>query len=117
MDLEKMKKVSEIFQLCIEINDFENRQRSITGSKPTVFLNFSGHVAALDIQVFEGGWEEQKEGNKKFCIYLDNYFKNLTGFAEEAIKQEHEIKAELDSCIQYLKYIKEGSCERLQQVI
>lgn len=117
MDLEKMKKVSEIFQLCIEINDFENRQKSITGRKPTVFFDFSGHVAGLHIRVFKTGWEEEKEKTREFQIYLYNFFRESEGFEKEAAEYEIQIKTELDDCIQYLKRIKEGRHEHLQQVI
>ncbi len=116
-EVEKMKKVNEIFQLCMEINGFEDRQRSITGSKPTVFFDFSGHVAGLDIRVFETGWEKEKEQERAFQIYLYNFFQESEGFEEEAVKYEEQIKTELDNCIQYLKRVKEGKYEYLQQVI
>ena len=117
MEQEKMKKVNEIFHLCIESNAFENRQKTMTGSKPTIFFNFLGHVAGLEIEIFQTGWVKNEKADKKFCIYLDNYFRRLHDFEEIAEEHEMEIKAELDDCIQYLKWVKEGSYEHLQQVI
>lgn len=117
VEQEKVKKVNEIFQLCMEINAFEHRQRSITGNKPTVFFNFLGHIASLEVEIFETGWIKNEKANKKFCIYLDNYFKQISGFEEAEEDEEIQIKAELDNCIQYLKWVKEEKYEHLQQVI
>ena len=105
MDYKKMEKVNEIIQLCLEINGFEKRQIEITGNKPAVFFDFSGHTAGLYVRVFETGWEAEKDADKIFYIYLDDSFEDL------------EIDS-LDSCIQYLKSLREGvNNEYLQQAV
>ena len=51
MELVKMKKVDEIFQLCFEINGLEERKRELTDNKPTVFFEFFRNVAGLLIDI------------------------------------------------------------------
>ncbi len=110
MELEKMKKVNEILQLCFEINGLEARKQSITGEKPTMFFEFSGHVALLKIQIYKTGWyayEKMKKYAKpdiQLEIYLSDPYEKIKEYMEE--------------CIAYLKELKEVSqYECLQQVI
>lgn len=104
MELVKMKKVNEIFQLCFEINGLEERKRKLTDNKPTVFFEFFGNVAELLIDIHETGWEPEGKVDKKFHFYLDEPFEKM--------------KQDMESCIQYLKSLKEGvNNEHLQQVV
>ena len=104
MDLEKMQKVNEILQLCFEINRFESRQQRLTEKKPTVFIHFCGHIAELEISVFQTGWYAYATKDIKFKFYLDEPF--------------DEIKHHMEKCIAYLNELKvRGNDERLQQVV
>lgn len=49
------EKVLKIMQLALEINDTPTKQET-TGDKPTVFVDFSGHVCTLSVQIHSHGW-------------------------------------------------------------
>lgn len=56
--VEKMrrKKVHEILEMVLEINSTHPRQRKYTGTLPTAFFEFSGHVSRLYITIYKDGW-------------------------------------------------------------
>ncbi len=104
MELEKMKKVNEILQLCFEINGFEKREREKTGNKPTIFVDFSGHTAVLEIEIYQTGWYAKAEEDVRLSFRLNRPF--------------YDIKEYMEECIAYLKELKEVSQhEYLQQAI
>jgi hypothetical protein len=56
--VEKMrrKKVHEILEMVLEINTTHPRQREYTGTLPTAFFEFSGHVSRLYVYIDKDGW-------------------------------------------------------------
>lgn len=48
--------VKQIFHLALAINPNVTNQDT-TGKKPTVFVKFSGHVAAVDVYIYLNGWD------------------------------------------------------------
>ena len=99
-----MKKVNEILQLCFEINGFEEREREKTGNKPTIFVEFMGHTAVLEIQIHQTGWYAYATEDIRLKLHLDKPFNDIKEYMEE--------------CIAYLKELKEVSQhEYLQQAI
>lgn len=56
--IEKMrrKKIHEALEIVLEINTTQKREQDITGCKPTAFFSFSGHVADVDVSVYQNGW-------------------------------------------------------------
>ena len=58
---EKMrrKKVHEILEMVLEINGTYPRQREYSGSLPTAFFEFSGHVSRVYVQVIRDGWNDR----------------------------------------------------------
>jgi hypothetical protein len=70
------KIVKQIFNLALAINANETTQ-STTGNKPTVFVNFYGHVAVVDISIHRNGWGalDDESHITRYNIYLgDDYF-------------------------------------------
>lgn len=59
--VEKMrrKKVHEILEMVLEINSTYPRQREYSGSLPTAFFEFSGHVSRVYVQVIRDGWNDR----------------------------------------------------------
>ena len=59
--VEKMrrKKVHEILEMVLEINGTYPRQREYSGSLPTAFFEFSGHVSRVYVQVIRDGWNDR----------------------------------------------------------
>ena len=76
--------VKQIFNLALAINPNDTIQDK-TGGKPTVFVNFSGHVAGVDVRIYLNGWslspdvESEKIiytiwlGDEQFTILTDDY--------------------------------------------
>jgi len=65
------KQLHQLLDAVLDVNGFEDRQREITGDKPTVFANFFGHVAHLEVLVFETGWEKGTEIDQVNDIYIN----------------------------------------------
>lgn len=55
-------------------------QQEDTGSKPTFFLYFSGHTAALYVNIYANGWEQGGK-SEDFDIYLSE--RDYSGTATE----------------------------------
>ena len=77
--------VKQIFNLALAINPNDTIQDK-TGGKPTVFVNFSGHVAGVDVRIYRNGWaldivgvdDEMTTytiwlGDEQFTILADDY--------------------------------------------
>ena len=68
--------VKQIFHLALAINPNVTKQDT-TGKKPTVFVKFSGHVAAVDVDIYLNGWDsgacdKDEPLGKRYTIYLDD---------------------------------------------
>lgn len=60
----------EILDIVLDTNGVESRKRSETGTLPTLFLSFSGHVSGVSIDLYEDGWGPG--GHKSdFGFYID----------------------------------------------
>ena len=86
----KMQLVLDIMKLGVEIS-----QNTTTD----VFVNYIGHVDQLDIMIFHGGWEKDKEHYSR-NVYLDI---KLGRSEEDIIKSLEEIYAELSKYKEELK--------------
>lgn len=89
------EKVHQIFDLCLKINGFEKRKREETGKLPTVFFDFSGHTAEIEVEIFLEGWNGG--------ILYDNHLKydiHLTGILYK--------QSEVEECYSKLKEIYES---------
>lgn len=103
---EEMKKamrenIHKAVDMVLDANGFESRKRETTGTLPTVFFNFSGHVNALYIQIHKDGWKSGENADRTWNIDLDK------GFKEETLDS---IRHELDDA---LKDVKEKELETL----
>jgi hypothetical protein len=70
----------QIFNLAMAINPNDTKQ-DITGGKPTVFVNFSGHVAGIDVRIYSNGWSYVDDECEltAYTIWLDDeWFTVLT---------------------------------------
>ena len=75
MTNEIIQKVSEIMELAVNFNSSETRQE-ITGDKPTFFVEFYGHICALEVRVRVKG----------YCAESDNIY--LSG---EGVTSRYEV--------------------------
>ena len=66
-------KVLEIMALAVEFNSAETKTE-LTDDKPTFFVDFSGHICALEVNIHPEGWSRDKIGKAKYLeTYLDKY--------------------------------------------
>ena len=69
---EKVKsKVLEIMALAFEFNGKPTKQ-VLTGNKPTIFVDFAGHVCELDVRIYIDGWDFSANKVVKYMMYLDS---------------------------------------------
>lgn len=92
--------VKQIFNLALAINPNDTKQDT-TGNKPTVFVRFSGHVAAVDVTIHLNGWDSRacavdEPLVMRYTIYLDD---------EDFIAWDDE----------YEPYPEEKECEQLSE--
>ena len=92
--IEKMrrKKVHEALEIALQINSTQARNQSATGRKPTAFFSFSGHVADVDVIVYQNGWSFTRgaEGRWSAQALLDQ-----AGDMERLLKELANKKKEL----------------------
>ena len=90
--------VKQIFNLALAVNPNDTIQDK-TGGKPTVFVNFSGHVAGIDVRIYLNGWSSSADVDSEmitYIIYLDD--ENFTVWVDE-----------------YEPYPEEEECEELSK--
>lgn len=60
-----------IIDEVLNINGLEPRNREETGNKPTVFLDFSGHVAWITVRIHSNGWESYEPEDINIQAYMN----------------------------------------------
>lgn len=66
-----MAEVHEIIDIALKVNGLAEREKKITGSLPTVFIDVSGHVACVAVRIHEHGWDYGMLCDKEFRFYTD----------------------------------------------
>ena len=61
----------EILDIVLDTNGFKCRRREKTGTLPTVFLRFSGHISGIDIDLHEDGWQYGASHKTNFEFFTD----------------------------------------------
>lgn len=61
--------VGGIMELAYELNYSETNQEE-TKDKPTVFVNFSGRVCQLRVDIYPKGWSEREDNHIEYSILL-----------------------------------------------
>lgn len=71
------EKVLEIMALALEFNCKPTKQE-FTGNKPTIFVEFAGHVCELDVRICEDGWSfSANQDVKQMHLYSPSVAKEL----------------------------------------
>lgn len=91
------KRIHEIVDIVLDTNDLEGRTVQGTGTLPTMFLQFDGHTAFLEVALFENGWAPKVESA---AVMFDasepidrRDVKALREKCEAALKNKHGVKA------------------------
>lgn len=67
----RRQQICEVLDLCLQINGLQSSQRRYTGCHPTAFFRLSGHVALVEVDVHENGWNNGVYADKEYCACLD----------------------------------------------
>lgn len=60
-----------IVEFAVKVNGVGERRQEATGNKPTVFLNYWGHTAKIEVKIHESGWVRQAGHDKIFIFDTD----------------------------------------------
>lgn len=68
---ENRKKLHELLDIVLDGNGLGERSRAQTGTLPTLFFRYSGHVARVDIDLCSNGWTPGMTYDKNWYISTD----------------------------------------------
>lgn len=68
---ENRRKLHELLDIVLDGNGLGERNRTKTGTLPTLFFRFSGHVARVDIDLCSNGWTPGMTYDKDWYISTD----------------------------------------------
>lgn len=68
---ENRKKLHELLDIVLDGNSLEARSRGTTGTLPTLFFRYSGHVARVDIDLCSNGWTPGMTYDKNWYVSTD----------------------------------------------
>lgn len=76
------KQMHELLDIVLDGNGFESRKRDNTGTLPTLFFEYSGHVNMVRIDLHSDGWQCGSTYDAQFERYLTNPLKQeeIDGF-------------------------------------
>ena len=85
----------EVLDIVLDGNGFERRSRRDTGTLPTLFFRYSGHVADLDVDLHVDGWEPGSGYDREwsFSAKTDNseeYINSLRAAVRAALTEKTE---------------------------
>ena len=69
-EVKQREQLHRLLDIVLDGNGFEHRARERTGTLPTLFFDFSGHVNYLSIRLYEDGWETGAH-YRDYNFYLD----------------------------------------------
>lgn len=91
-----MEEAISLVELAMRVNGFERRnsnygEPNCKHKYPTVFINFSGHVSCLEIEIHENGWTLVSRPDDTFRFSLDwmldkREYDRCTGCLQELIE-------------------------------
>ena len=70
----KRKLLKKLINLAFKVNSLGVRKVSKTENLPTVFVNYSGHVANISFQLYRNGYTDEGNWEEK-VIYTNNRFR------------------------------------------
>ena len=92
------EKIGKVLEMAAQLNP-SSTSRDITGKKPTIFVEFYGHVSLFEVRIHFYGWGDAPydEPDYSWRIYID--------------KDQENVKKQLDEIINMLEQLVERECE------
>lgn len=119
------KQLHELLDIVLDGNGIESRKRDNTGTLPTLFFEYSGHVNMIRIDLHSDGWQSGSTYDAQFEHYLTNPLKpeEIDGFRakvqaaltekketdvlrRDIARQEEKVKGEKDRLAEMKKTLK-----------
>lgn len=111
---ENRRKIHEILDIALDTNSFESRTRERTGTQPTVFIDFSGHVSLISLRVFEDGYSSGGHSTNMETYFdkpiSDDFVKRFRELCEKCCsckKESETIERDLEQAKENAKYAQE----------
>ena len=67
----RRQQICKVLDLCLQINGLQKSKKKRTGNHPTAFFMFLGHVALIEVDVHEHGWDSEWDSRKEYRAHLD----------------------------------------------
>lgn len=88
MNKEKQRQqIHRLLDVVLDCNGLEERKQYRTGNLPTMFFRFSGHVAAVTMELHKNGWKQGEAEDRHWWINLTN---DITDGEVEAVREAAE---------------------------
>ena len=81
------KKIHDVLDMVLEINGTHPRDRELTGNKPTAFFEFKGHIATIEVYLYENGWTYPMYPDFSMSVHNGNEVKGLERKLEDAMEE------------------------------
>lgn len=111
---ENRRKIHEILDIALDTNSFESRRRERTGTQPTVFIDFSGHVSLISLMVYEDGYSSGGHSTNMETHFdkpiSDDFVKRFRELCEKCCsgkKESETIERDLEQAKENAKYAQE----------
>lgn len=103
-ETENRRKLHELLDIVLLCNGYEARTRDETGTAPTMFFNFSGHVGGVNVRLFNNGWDSDTSCDFDWWIPLnapvsDNVVEAVRIAADNAIRESPSEQEQLEADI------------------
>ena len=72
MDTDRRRQLHELLDLVLDTNGLEERVRTYTGYMPTMFLQFSGHIGSIRIDLYSNGWMPFEKPDRVWNLDIAN---------------------------------------------
>lgn len=94
-EAENRRKLHELLDIALLCNGYKARKREKTGTLPTMFFDFSGHVGTLRITLYSNGWDSDVDYDRNWTIDTDKpipdeYISAIRAAADEAMNTTEE---------------------------
>lgn len=93
----KRQQICEVLDLCLQINGLQESKQGLTGSHPTAYFYFSGHVAEIEADVHRNGWRRNSSPDVTLGAYITE-----SDETERMVRRLKQLKKDLHS----------GDCDR-----
>ena len=90
------KRMHEILDIVLDGNGFEKRKRDITGTLPTMFFDYSGHVNSFGVRICTDGWQSGLYGDRSWDFHPEDVTEETVEAIRAAVQAALTEKSETD---------------------